>query len=315
MNNQRKNEIKVGLVSILAIALLLIGISLGRSYSVSVSTQTIKFRFPNSGGIQLSSPVVVNGVKRGNVSFVKNDNNSVLIEATIDDVSDLKKDASAIITILEITGGKKIEINPGKSNIPLDINLEIPGRTGMDLADIVTNGGDMLYDAKVLIKKLDTISSTVNKLFESGKHSAQIKQIVQNTDELIATTRDLLGNNKDELNTTIKNLNLIAADVKSLIKKDEPKLDSLLSKLDNTLKSTKVIVDKAELTLSNVDVIISDIKNITNEIKNGDGFISKVIYDKNTSAKLDSTVANLTELLSLIRQYGINVNVRLGTRP
>lgn len=164
MNNQKKNELKVGLVSIAAIILLIIGITLGRGFSVSVSNQTIKFRFPNSGGIQLTSPVVINGVKRGSVSYIKNDKGSVLIEASIDDISDLHDDATAKITILEITGGKKIEINPGNASKNFDINKEIPGVTAADLSDLVTLGGEMVYDMKFLLKKLDTVSTTLTRM-------------------------------------------------------------------------------------------------------------------------------------------------------
>jgi len=315
MNNQKKNEIKVGLVSLVAIVLLIIGITLGRGYSVSVSTQTIKFRFPNSGGITLSSPVVVNGVKRGLVSYVKNDKGSVLIEATIDDITDLTKDASAKITILEITGGKKIELSPGFNNEKLNPKDEIPGFTAADLSDLVTMGGDMVGDLKILLKKLDTISGSITKMLDNGKFIAQVKQIVSNADIILSDARTVLEENKTGLNATLKNFRIISDDVKNLLKKDEPRLDSLLTKLDKTLNSGQSLVSRADVSLAQIDEILKDVKNITNEIKNGNGFVTKLLYDKGTAQKLDSTVLSLQELVSFIKANGVNVNVRLGTRP
>ena len=315
MQNHRKNEIKVGLVSLMAIILLIIGITLGRDYSVSVSTQTIKFRFPNSGGITSSSPVVVNGVKRGSVSFVKNDKSSVLIEATIDDISDLRQDVSAKITILEITGGKKIEINPGSKGDVFNVKNEIPGFTSADLSDLVSIGGEMVGDLKVLLKKLDTISTSLTGLLKDGKFTGQIKQIVTNADVLISDARNLLENNKTGLSASLKNLNVISEDVKNMLKKDEPKIDELLAKLDKALVTGQSVLGKADVSLETVDVLLKDLKSITNEIRTGNGFVSKLLYDKGTAQKLDSTLAGLNELVAFIKQNGVNVNVRLGTRP
>ncbi|MFW5701927.1 MAG: MlaD family protein, partial [Bacteroidota bacterium] len=112
MKEQRKTEIKVGIVSILSLALLILGITLGKDFSVGVSQITITMEFPRSGGIAPSAPVVVNGVKRGAVSQVRNHNGNVRITAEIDDISDFRTDAAAMITTMEITGGKKIDISP-----------------------------------------------------------------------------------------------------------------------------------------------------------------------------------------------------------
>jgi len=50
MENQKNKEIIVGIVSFLAIALLFIGIILGKGMKVSTNDKLLKIRFPNSGG-------------------------------------------------------------------------------------------------------------------------------------------------------------------------------------------------------------------------------------------------------------------------
>ena len=113
MKSNKNLELKVGLLSIAAIILLVVGITLVKGISVSISQNVIRLRFEQSAGIQESAPVTINGVKRGSVTKVENDNGSVLISANLSDISDIKEDAFAKITMLEITGGKKIEIFPG----------------------------------------------------------------------------------------------------------------------------------------------------------------------------------------------------------
>jgi phospholipid/cholesterol/gamma-HCH transport system substrate-binding protein len=122
---------------VISIALLVIGIMLGKGISFSPTQKSVAIRLATSGGIDAGSPVVVNGVRRGTVTQVSNDNGGVLVTATLDDVSDLRSDAQALVSILEITGGKKIELTPGSAATALNPSAEIPiNTTNAKLAEI-----------------------------------------------------------------------------------------------------------------------------------------------------------------------------------
>ena len=108
MQYDKSKEIKVGIVTFVAILLFIVGMTLGRGYRISVDPTELNIRFPNSGGISPSAPVLINGVERGSVNSINPDNGSVLIKISLDDISDLNSDASARISMLEITVGKKI---------------------------------------------------------------------------------------------------------------------------------------------------------------------------------------------------------------
>ncbi len=315
MNVQRNLEFKVGIVSLLAIILVILGISFGKGVGVSVTQKTIKFRFDNSGGIQVSNPIVVNGVKRGVVTLIKNDNGGVYIEGTIDDVSDLKSDAAAEISILEITGGKKIEINPGISNEKFNPKNEIPGITRADFTTLVNQGGDMLNDIHSLIVKLDTISSSLAEITANQKFINNFNSAVENTAEILQMTRQLLVENSGNIDLTLKNLRILSSDLVSLTKKNEPRLDSLIAQLDLTLKNSGKLISKADTSIIVLNSILDNVNDITNEIKRGDGLLTKIIYDKDFSTRLDSTLTVLFDFLTMVKQHGVNINFRLGTRP
>ena len=157
MTSQRATEIRVGLVSIGAIILLVLGIFLARGVNVSKSQQTIYVRVPHSGGIEPGSVVTINGVKRGSVTSVKNDQGSVLVAAVLDNIADLHTDASAQISMLEITGGKKMEIDPGVARANLAPQSVIHGRVAPDIGEVLAIVGDVADDAKNLVRRLDTI--------------------------------------------------------------------------------------------------------------------------------------------------------------
>ena len=138
----RKKEIRVGIVALLSLIVLIAGITIGKGLIVGVSQNTLSFTFPSSGGIEIGAPIFINGVKRGSVISTENINGGVAIAGSIDDVSDLHPDAQAKISMLEITGGKKIDISPGIASGNLDISKPIAGTISADATELISLVGD-----------------------------------------------------------------------------------------------------------------------------------------------------------------------------
>lgn len=315
MNNQRSKEITVGIISIVALALLVLGITLGKGISVRTSSVELKLRFPNSGGIQEGAPVVVNGVKRGYVNSVKNDNGSVIINATLDKIGDLKSDVRARISILEITGGKKIEIFPGTSNEQYSVNNEIPGETPPDIAELVALVGEVSGDAITLIRRVDTAMGEITGLLADGKVMADVRTTADNAAEITQNLNSFVKNNYSKLEKTVNNLETLTAQLKSAVDRYDPQIGMILTKIDGTLGDLKKLSNSADTALTNINGVVRDVSSITGEIKNGNGLVSRLIYDKEMASRLDSTLTELGAVMTMIRQYGVNVNVRLGSNP
>ncbi|MFC2129898.1 MlaD family protein, partial [Bacteroidota bacterium] len=280
MNSSKSKEIKVGVVTIVAVILLIIGITIGNEYSVSVDLVKIKMRFPHSGGIEQTAPLFVNGVKRGRVVSVTPDNGTVLIMADIDNVNDLNEDVNARIGILEITGGKKIEIHPGHSDVIFNSNNEITGTTSPDIGDMVAMFGEMSSDAKSLLKKLDTIAGAATKLLADDNAYERLNKTIENTSEMIAEMHHFVTNNLDDLEVAVKNLKIITSDLKSAIDKYEPRADKMVAKLDLTIDETRKLVKNADQAIMNANKLIDDLSVITEDIRKADGVAGRLIYDK-----------------------------------
>lgn len=315
MNVSRNTEIKVGIVSLAAVILLVLGISLGKGVRFSTGDSYIKLRFPASGGIQPSAPVVVNGVDRGDVKSVENNNGSVLITAAIDDISDLKEDARARITILEITGGKKIEIYPGDSNNKLKSGAEIKGTTPPDISELVALFGEVSGDAIGLVRRLDTIAAGITYLLEDGKLAEDIKLTVSNLKNVSDNANTLIDDNYNNIQNSLNNLATITQDLKVAIQNNEPKVSNIISELETTIQDIKPIIYKTDNAIANADNLILQLNDIAKEVKEGEGFANKIIYDKNFAGTLDSALTDIYKFIKFIDEHGVNVNLRIGTRP
>jgi len=315
MKNTKQIELKVGIVSVVGTILLVLGLILGRGYKVSVSTQTIKFRFPNSGGLQVSSPVVVNGVKRGTVTSVVNDNGSVLVTATIDNIDDLRKDVKARITILEITGGKKIEIFPGTSPEKFNPETEIQGETAADFADLVTQLGLILEQAKHTISQLDTTLTSTNKVLGNKNFATNLQLAVDNATQTLTITREILEQNQTNINQIVKNLKEILSELRNDYSIYEPKINRIVTRLDTISLQTTNLLENGSATVEKINRSLNQLNDILLEIREGDNLANKIIYNKEFAQRLDSTLRQVSELITFIQKNGVNVNLRLGTRP
>ncbi|MBK9249914.1 MAG: MCE family protein [Ignavibacteria bacterium] len=314
MTSKRSTEIKVGIVSLLSLIILIIGISLGRGWIVSGTQQIISMKFPSSGGIDVSSSVMVNGVKRGTVLSVKNDKSGVLVQAAIDDISDFHSDISARISMLEITGGKKIDLAPGIAGT-FNPQSEIKGTIATDATELIAMVGDLGTDARILIKRLDTITAAATNLLADGKVVAQMREAIDNTNQLVIGLNTFIQQNKPELQATLNNLKALSVDLRQAVQVNEPKVRELLGKLDATTISVQNLITKTDGTLNNADGLITDVRKTVNDLKTGSGVVTKLLYDKEFSVKLDSTIIKLHDFIDKAYEHGVNVNLRLGTRP
>ncbi|MFH1050275.1 MAG: MlaD family protein [bacterium] len=311
MNTSKSKEIKVGLVTLVAIILFILGITIGNEFSVSVDVVKIKIRFPNSSGIEQTAPVFINGVKRGKVLNVKPDNGSVLIIAEIDEINDFKENVSARLGILEITGGKKIDIYPGNSVNRFNPNNEISGITSPDIGDMISLVGEMSNDAKILIKRLDTIATAASEIITDKR----IENTLANTSEMSESLNNFVNKNITNLELAITNLKIVSAELKSAINKYEPKAENLIGKLDLTVDETRNLMKNADAAIANTNNLINELNEFSKDIKKSGGVAGKLVYDKKFAERMDSTFNTLHEFLLLIKEHGININTRLGTRP
>jgi len=315
MNNNRNREIIVGIVAVVAIILFIIGLGWGNGWSSSNSRQELKIRFSTSGGIKLSAPVHINGVKRGRVENIVNENGTVLITASVDGISDLKADASAKILILEITGGKKIEINPGISNDIFNIKNEINGTTAADLGELIEIVGEVSDDAVSLLRRLDTISVSVNNILSDEELINDLRFAIKQTNDFVGNANKLLVNNKTEIAEIIENINSLSMKLDKTFDKYEPSIGEIIDELKITLNRTKGLFRNADSSIIKMNGIFEKVDKLLLATENDSSAIYKLFYDKQFTENLDSALINLSNILLKFNEYGVNVNVRLGSRP
>ncbi|MBU3741627.1 MAG: MCE family protein [Candidatus Kapabacteria bacterium] len=314
MEVTRSTEIKVGLVSLAAILLLIGGIMIGKGINLSPNKAIVNISLSSSGGLENGSPVVVDGVKRGMIVDVRNDGDGVTAVAELDHIDDLHADASAKVTILEITGGKKVSIDPGTTG-SFDARMPLKGVVSPDISDLITSVGDVSGDAQSLVRRLDTISAAMTALLGDSVVVRDLRTMASDGSLLVSDLRTFFQANKQPLKETIASLRSLSSELRTAVTENDPKLRQLLDKLDRTADDAAAVLRRADGAVVKADTMLTAANDVLRAVRDRDGTAHRLIYDAAFINKLDSTVQELNTLLLQANKYGINVNVGLGHEP
>jgi phospholipid/cholesterol/gamma-HCH transport system substrate-binding protein len=315
MESSRSTELRVGIVSVLALALLIAGIMLGKGLSFSDPTNHVVITTTSSGGVEPGAPVVVRGVKRGRVLSVQNVPGGVEITVEMDNVTDISRDATALVTMLEITGGKKVEIAPGNSQNPLQKPYRIKGSIAADIPQLVTDVGEISGDAKMLVRRLDTIAASATLLLSDGVVVNNVRQMTSDGALLMTSTNQWFQENKGSLQRSVRMVEQLVEDLRGAIQRNEPRVAALLAKLDSTLSAVQITVVQANNAVVRADTLLASVQGVVHDVRTNKSLLNAVLYDEKLMPRLDSTISTLQEFLKSAQRHGVNVNVGLGQRP
>lgn len=308
MNLSRGTELKVGLFTLVGLCIVVFGIMWGRQLSLGGTSQLLSIRFPASGGLIVGDPVTVNGVKLGRVEEVTVNGNDVIIKASLESGVVLRSDAVATIMMVELMGGKKIDIHPGVAATPLDLSKPLQGVTAEDIPGVVSQLGNLSGDLTRVLFRMDTLLGSMNSLMSDKQMVESVRHAIITLDATASMIKTFIARNEGDVETTLKNLKTLVIDIKDFFETNKPQFEKVLKGADRTLTNVDV-------TLSHADSALVSINGMIDEVKKGDGAAHKLVYDKDFGARLDSTIVNANRLINFILDHGVNVNLRLGTRP
>ncbi len=313
------NEVKVGILTLISIALFVIGYNFLKGKNIFDSRNMYFAEYDKVDGLLVANPVFVNGYQVGIVEDI------IYLPATgrlkvalmINDEVEVPANAEAVIVANGLMGDMKVNlvVNPeGGRQGEAAYGGMIKGRMEVGMVDAVT---DQLVPTKdkvdVLLVKVDSLITTFNKALDAEK----LNKIIDNLDVTVAsfnkisTNLEKATNGLDSFMTTEKvkisaildNANSIASN----LQQNNAKITSVLDNankmtgdlanadLDGTIKSLSSTVNTANDALGQLNTTLS-------KINNGDGTLGLLLKDEGLYNNLESTAANLDLLMIDLRK-------------
>lgn len=308
MNAQRKTEIKVGITAIVGIVLLVWIIGWAKNISFIDKNVNYKIEFKNVSGLEIGDNVTINGVRKGSVENITVTGSTVLVEVAIPKDVLIPEDSKFYITMLDLMGGKKVEIRPGKSDNNINPEAIQKGDFQFDVAEVMSFVGTAGEGIPAMMSKIDTALSAINSYLKDEEIKGDVKSGLKNLVALASDFRSLIKEQRGQIDHLMKNSLKLTENADSLtttasafIKENQDSIATSISNLNRLLVQSDALIKK-------FDGILDE----TTLQKNN---LGKLMYDETSFDDLKITLKEAKELLILVKKQlkneGLNVKAKI----
>jgi phospholipid/cholesterol/gamma-HCH transport system substrate-binding protein len=271
------NETKVGALTAIAIVILILGFNFLKGRNLADRSDKIYAEFPSVEGLQVSNPVLINGLQVGKVYAMKEkDKNLSAVVVTISLNKDINIPRTSLASIgSELLGTTSVKIKLGngaeyiqdgdtlhtiktlgfKEQIQnsLDPTLASVNKTLASLEQVLQNLNSVLdpntkNNLQSIVANLTTSSKSLEKLLDA--QTGMLAKTLTNTESITGN----LAKNNEKINATVDNLE------KATGKLANVKLDEAVASMQNTLNKLGETVDKINSSQSSLGALLNDRK-------------------------------------------------------
>jgi phospholipid/cholesterol/gamma-HCH transport system substrate-binding protein len=289
-NMKISSEAKVGLIGIATILVLIWGINYLKGKNILSKTYTLYSFYQESGGLESSAPVFLNGVKIGFVNQIvlrTNDTPPIEVVIDIEKKYDIARGSSAELFSADLMGNKAIRIIPSGKELLFADQDTIETAVALDLlASLKTRIFPILDQIGHLAASLDTLSRRFDTLInqdalgETLDHLASITEslnsslnqggALDNSFRNLESFTGMLEGEKDEMASLIRNLNSISENL------DSAGLDRLAIELQH---------------------VSGQFNTLLTQVNSGEGSAGKFFYSDSLYENLEVLIADLDTLV------------------
>jgi phospholipid/cholesterol/gamma-HCH transport system substrate-binding protein len=287
--NNRNVELRVGVVVLLACAILILGLLWVKGIRFDQTRYRYSVFFPNVGAVEVGDPVSVSGVPKGKVESIALYEGDVLVTFNLTEDVVLKKDARFTVMNVGLMGERFVSVQTGHSDTLLDLSQSIKGYYDTGIPEVMGRMGEMIEQLKKLARNLEAVVGT-----QSSRDA--LIQIIDNLKEITRKTNDLLGRNQKRFDQTIDDLSYASGELKDLMKENKEKLQTTV---DN-FSSASGKLDNITTTLDSLSL---SLKNLTSKIEGGEGALGQLVNDTTLYEQIKKTAQNVDSLILDIKKH------------
>lgn len=301
MRNERKTEIRVGLTVLVGILVFIWILGWAKNFSIRSNEHVIKVRFANVSGLEIGDQVTVNGMRKGYVKEMIVEPNNVLVELSIENDVQLKEDASFAISMLDLMGGKKVEVFPGTSSRVYDNNKISEGKFYADIPSVMSLFGSVQDDLVTVLRDVKISLHSMNNYLTDDKLNADVKKSLSNLSLLTEKLNAMISENRNDVRSLTQNAVELTETSNKILLTNKDNIDQLFIDLKSVFQKS--------------DTLLTSLNSLTTETMNQQNNVGKLLYDENLIKDLKQTLKQVNELTSILidqlKNDGVNVDANV----
>ena len=298
------NETKIGALTSVAIAILILSYSFLRGNDVFSGSNRFYSIYDSVDGLSLSKPVLVNGFQIGRVSKMKLlPDGRTIVEFKVDEQYKIPSNTLARLTSTDLLGGKAIVFELGNSNTYAEdkdtLKANVQGSLAESLQPIQTK-------AENLITKLDSALAAINKILNPDFQKnvdRSFLSIANSLQTLEGTTKRidaLIANQTAHINGILSNTEAVSSNLKT----STAHLTNITTNFEKV--SNDVANSNIKQTLDNANKAMADLRATIGKINSNKGSLGLLLNDDKMYKNLDAASANLNALFIDIKAHPSN---------
>lgn len=302
------NETKVGILSITALTLLIVGFNFLKGKDLFNRSDKIYMEFTELGTLAKSNEVKINGYVIGKVYDlnVKDKDLSATV-ATINLTSDVNipKDSKGYISS-SLLGTSTVVIEKGLSTEYLKPGDTLKTRIDSGiLDDVKAQLTPTLGKVRDVLDSLKKTLSGVNSLL-NDQTKANLQQTFANLNQATTSLNKIMDEQNGPLAKSLNNVSSITENLKN-------NNDSITATISNAKRATEKFANlEIQPTIDSLTAAISQLKGVVAKMNSKDGTLGALINDKQLYNKLNDAILSAEILMDDLRAHPkryVNISV------
>ncbi|MDB5025820.1 MAG: transporter permease [Mucilaginibacter sp.] len=288
------NETKIGVLTAIAITILLLGYSYLRGNDVFAGSNKFYAVYKSVEGLSVSKPVLVNGFPIGRVSKMElQPNGHTIVQFKIDPKYNIPNNTLAKLVSTDLLGTKAIVFEMGNSKTYAEdqdtLKADVQGSLAESLQPIQKK-------AELLITKLDSSLAAINKIMNpqfQRNVDRSFLSIANSLQTLEGTTKkidNLVGSQTGHINGIMANAETVSDNLKT----STSHLNGIATSFETF--SSDLSHSNIKQTLDNANRAVTDLQASINKMNDGNGTLSLLLNDDKLYKNLNDASLNLNNL-------------------
>lgn len=283
-----RKEVLIGLIILIALAILFVGIDFLKGINVFKAANYYVATYTNVEGLAVSAPVSVNGFKVGQVREINYEYDNpghVKVEISLDKNLKVPYGTQAVIKT-DMLGTSTIELKMGADPAFHAVGDELEGVVASGLMDNVTNS--LLPSVGNIMPKIDSLLTNLNAVVGDPALLNSMKRLDNITANLEAAT--------SRLSVVMTKLPAVTSDVKYITA-------NLVKGSDDLTKLTeKMSGIPADSLADNIAAITANLKELSEQLNDPNSTVGKLTHDPALYNNINSTISSLDSLFIDIKK-------------
>ncbi|MCL6523070.1 MAG: MlaD family protein [Thermoflavifilum sp.] len=288
------NETKIGALTVISVTLLIIGFNILKGNNLFSSGKNVYVRFHDVQGLNVSSPVVINGLLVGRVAAMQlssTDPDVVIVKINLNKNVRIPINSTASIYSPDLLGSKSIRIELG------DAAQMLKSGDTLQSAPPSSISGELTRQLSPLSQELQhTLASVDTVLYDV--HALLSPSTRQDLQQSIASLKRSLAH----LDTATAQTHQIMQRVNVFIAGLTAEKDTLHTILSNTQQITRQLAEVQWKQISTqLEASLDTLHQILVKINRGQGSLGELVNNPQLYRNLQQSTLNLNRLLEDLR--------------